>query len=106
MKIPIINHPEDIETAFHFDSYTNKFPPDDLRYLKETLFYTASGKWYLFSNTGHLSKISQLCLSFIPPSLKIFPLTSRDAFSWIVSHSDIDKLREFSLHDSEHPQDS
>ena len=95
MQLKKINTMPDLETATEFHTYKNSFPPDDYRYVTETLFFTTNFNWYLFAYGGPLSKHAQLHLDFISGGIKIYPLTPHQAFNWLTEHSSIHKLKDF-----------
>ncbi|HDY88596.1 MAG TPA: hypothetical protein ENH82_10880 [bacterium] len=93
----------DLETAIEFDTFKNSFLPDDERYFNETLFYTDSGRWYLFFHVTPISNTDQLHFPFFKPNIRIRELSNDQTFNWLIIHSTIDKIREFFLRSPSHP---
>ncbi|GAB3533127.1 hypothetical protein GCM10027443_18050 [Pontibacter brevis] len=84
------------ETATEVASYSNNL--SGYQYMKEELFLTKKGAWFLYGEGGAMSKYAESAGNQSWGSSKIIPLTPEEAFEWCESHDKVKAIEQY-FHD-------
>lgn len=79
----------DTDTAGVVAEWDNGRSSRDFHYYVETLYKTRNGNWFLHGKGGALSKYAESggCHNTFEPGEGIFPLTEKEAATWMAERS-------------------
>jgi len=92
MKVIIDGRRYDTDTAEEVGDYWNGYGYSDFRYLRERLYRTQKGAWFLFGEGACQSEFAQHHGSRVYDGTAITLLTAEEAMSWLEIHNENDGL--------------
>ena len=98
MKKSIEGKMYNTETATMVADYWNGLGSSDWTYLKEELYRTKKGAWFLYGVGGPMSRYGKSEGSQSWGSSDIIPMDSEEAFSWCEEHNKIKVIEEYFPH--------
>lgn len=84
----------DTEKAEKVASYSNGLGKSDFGYVREKLFRTSNGRFFLYGEGGAQSRYSKPAGDMRGPGEDIQPLSETEAIEWLEDHNEVEVLKE------------
>ena len=95
MKAIINNKRYNTDTAEKVAEYSNGLCYSDFNHMRETLYRTSKGSWFLHGGGGPMTKYANRTESGTSGDEKIIPFTHGEALEWMEKHGFIDEIETF-----------
>ena len=82
MKQVINSKLYDTESAEELASYSNHKPKSDFDYVREVLYKTDAGQYFLHADGGAASKHAEKVGNLTTPNEELIPMSDEEALSW------------------------
>jgi hypothetical protein len=84
----------DTDKAEKIASYSNSKSRNDFRFLREELYKTKSGRYFIYGEGGPKTKYSKPVNGGRSGSHDIRAVSENDAVAWLEKHNKVDVIRE------------
>ena len=83
------------KTAIEIADYSNGLSVSDFGHVKETLYVTKKGAYFLAGSGGAMTKYAKTIGNMMCDGEGIEPLTEKEALVWLESHDETDAIERY-----------
>lgn len=94
MKKVINNMVYNTDTAEELAEYTNGLGGNDIKYVREVLYRTKKGRFFLYGEGGPASAYSDGNGRSMWGICTIIPLTDKEALNWLVKRDEVNLIEQ------------